>query len=153
MNIETLSAYQTIKYDFKARKTRALTNFKRNDVRKDPVKKCFCICPRKAAPKYKQEQERKKEMKEKRKEQLNVSVTNSACLSKERSRSVTEVKVIFHTEDEQESSKEAPDTTNAPEEPSVSNPQQTIFPMLPPLQQILFPTLLPLQESFPPPHQ
>ena len=68
MNIETLSAYQTVKYAFKARKTTALAYFKRSDVRKDPVKKCICISLRKAGSKYKQEQERKKEMKEKRKQ-------------------------------------------------------------------------------------
>ena len=82
MNTETLSAVQTVKYVFKARKTTALEYFKRNDVKKDPVRKSVCVSLRKAASRYKKEQERKRQIKENRKGKLKVSVVNSVPVSK-----------------------------------------------------------------------
>ena len=80
MNTETLSAVQTVKYVFKARKTTALEYFKRNDVKKDPVRKSICVSLRKAALRYKKEQERKRQIN--RKGKLKVSVVNSVPVSK-----------------------------------------------------------------------
>ena len=82
MNTETLSAVQIVKYVFKARKTTALEYFKRNDVKKDPVRKSVCVSLRKAASRYKKEQERKRQIKENRKGKLKVSVVNSIPVSK-----------------------------------------------------------------------
>ena len=53
MKTETLSAVQTTKYAFKARKTTALLYFNCNNVKRDPVQKGACVCFRKAASKYK----------------------------------------------------------------------------------------------------
>ena len=59
MKTETLSAVQTTKYAFKARKTTALQYFNGNDVKKDTVWKGVCVCLRKAASEYKKRTEKK----------------------------------------------------------------------------------------------
>ena len=82
MKTETLSAVQTTKYAFKARKTTALQYFNCNNVKKDPVRKGVCVCLRKAASECKKEQERKRLLKKMRKQILNVSTVNSAPVSK-----------------------------------------------------------------------
>lgn len=83
--IATYSAYQTVKYALKARKTTALKLFTRNDARYSPVDRHICVQMRHASQRYKKQKQMRIQMQKDKLKALNV-VNSANLISKKKTK-------------------------------------------------------------------